>query len=68
MTMIELQEIVGESRCLDPVLAAAEGIPENTPNRIINNGVGDSKLASVEDVAAALGYETKLVKRGSQAW
>jgi DNA-binding Xre family transcriptional regulator len=60
----ELVRIVRESGKPHRVIAAAANCTEATLNRILRGRVRTCKLDTLEAIAAALGYEVKLVKRG----
>jgi DNA-binding Xre family transcriptional regulator len=61
---IELERIVRESEQPHRVIAAAADCTEATLNRILRGRVQTCKLDTLEAIAAALGYEVKLVKKG----
>jgi DNA-binding Xre family transcriptional regulator len=61
---IELVRLVRESGKPHRVMAAAADCTETTLNRIMNGRVRTCKLDTLEAIAAALGYEVKLVRKG----
>jgi DNA-binding Xre family transcriptional regulator len=61
---IELEKVVRESGKPQWVIAAAADCTEATLNRILRGRVQTCKLETLEAIAAALGYEVKLVKKG----
>ena len=62
--MIELERIVREAGKPHRVIAAAVDCTEATLNRSLRGRVQTCKLDTLEAIAAALGYEVKLVKKG----
>jgi DNA-binding Xre family transcriptional regulator len=63
---IDLERIVRESGKPHRVIAAAADCTEATLNRILKGRVRTCKLDTLEAIAAALGYEVKLVQKGHQ--
>ena len=61
---IDLERLVCESGKPHRVIAAAADCTEATLNRILKGRVQTCKLGTLEAIAAALGYEVKLVKKG----
>jgi DNA-binding Xre family transcriptional regulator len=60
---IDLREVVRASGKPHRVIAAAADCTEATLNRILNRRVHTCKLDTLEAIAAALGYEVRLVKK-----
>jgi hypothetical protein len=61
----ELERIVREFGKPHRIIATAANCTEATLNRILRGRVQTCKLNTIEAIAAALGYEVKLVKRGN---
>ena len=61
---IDLDKVVRESGKPHRVIAAAANCTEATVNRILRGRVRTCKLDTLEAIAAALGYEVRLVKKG----
>ena len=61
---IDLERLVRESGKPHRVIAAAANRTEATLNRILKGRVNTWKLDTLEAIAAALGYEVQLVRRG----
>ena len=62
--MLDLERLVRESGKPHRVIAAAANCTEATLNRILRGRVQTCKLDTIEAIAAALGYEVKLVRKG----
>ena len=65
--MLDLERLVRESGKPHRIVAAAADCTEATLNRILKGRVQTCKLDTLEAIAAALGYEVKLVKKGDLA-
>jgi len=61
--MLDLERLVRESGKPHRIIAAAADCTEATLNRILKGRVQTCKLNTLESIAAALGYEVKLVKK-----
>ena len=61
---VDLAKLVRESKKPHRVIAAAANCTEAALNRILKGRVQTCKLDTLEAIAAALGYEVKLVKKG----
>ena len=61
--IIDLERLVRESGKPHRVIAAAADCTEATLNRILRGRVRTCKLDTLEAIAAALGYEVRLVKK-----
>ena len=61
--IIDLERLVRESGKPHRVIAAAANCTEATLNRILRGRVRTCKLDTLEAIAAALGYEVRLVKK-----
>ena len=61
---IDLERLVRKSGKPHRVIAAAADCTEAAPNRILKGRVQTCKLDTLEAIAAALGYEVRLVKKG----
>ena len=61
--MLDLERLVRESGKPHRIIAAAADCTEATLNRILKGRVQPCKLDTLESIAAALGYEVKLVKK-----
>jgi DNA-binding Xre family transcriptional regulator len=61
--IIDLERLVRESGQPHRVIAAAANCTEVTLNRILRGRVRTCKLDTLEAIAAALGYEVRLVKK-----
>ena len=64
---IDLESLVRESGRPHRAIAAAANCTEATVNRILKGQVQTCKLDTFEAIAAALGYEVKLVKKESSS-
>jgi DNA-binding Xre family transcriptional regulator len=62
----DLDRLVRESGKPHRVIAAAANCTEATLNRILRGRVRTCKLDTLEAIAAALGYEVKLVRKGNK--
>jgi DNA-binding Xre family transcriptional regulator len=60
---IDLNTVVRASGKPHRAIAAAANCTEATLNRILNGRVRTCKLDTLEAIAAALGYEVRLVKK-----
>ena len=60
---IDLGRIVRESGKSHRLIAATANCTEATVNRILKGRVQTCKLDTLEAIAAALGYEVRLVKK-----
>ena len=61
--MLDLERLVRESGKPHRIVAAVADCTEATLNRILKGRVQTCKLDTLEAIAAALGYEVKLVKK-----
>ena len=62
--MLDLERLVRESGKPHRIIAAAANCTEATLSRILNHRVQSFKMDTLEAIAAVLGYEVKLVKKG----
>ena len=61
--MLDLERLVRESGKPHRIIAAAADCTEATLNHILKGRVQTCKLDTLESIAAAMGYEVKLVKK-----
>jgi DNA-binding Xre family transcriptional regulator len=61
--IIDLERLVRESGKPHRAIAVAANCTEATLNRILRGRVRTCKLDTLEAIAAALGYEVRLVKK-----
>ena len=61
--MLDLERLVSKSGKPHRIIAAAADCAEATLNRILKGRVQTCKLDTLECIAAAIGYEVKLVKK-----
>ena len=61
--MLDLERLVREYGKPHRIITAAADCTEATLNRILKGRVQTCKLNTLESIAAALGYEVKLVKK-----
>ena len=61
--MLDLERLVRESGKPHRIVAAAADCTEATLNCILKGRIQTCKLDILESIAAALGYEVKLVKK-----
>jgi len=62
--IFDLERLIRESGKPHHIIAAAADCTEVTLNRILKGRVQTCKLDTLESIAAVLGYEVKLVKKG----